>query len=278
MCEKSTPKFLRAVLLCATLFSTLTSQATVYNLSNKNSAMTVDSTLGITSWTIDGVSDLYYHTWFYRVGNSGPESLVQSLGTETLNQFLNASSQSQLDLTYASANVSVRTVTSLVGKTAGSNSSQMGESITVKNLSGSSMSFNLFQYADFDLSGSASGQSIQFLQNTLNNEYYQVVQTDGSSIYTSTITTAGTPITHFQAGLYPSIINSLQDGAATVLNDTVSAGPGDAEYAYQWTVTLAPNQSFQISKVTSIVPEPSVLALTGISLAAFFANRRNSRK
>jgi hypothetical protein len=275
MHEKFTPMFLRVALLSATLLPSLSSNAAIYNLNNKNSAMVVDSTLGIGSWTIDGVSHLYYHSWFYRLGNSGPESLVQSLGTETLNQFFNASSQSQLDLTYASASVSVRTVTSLIGKTTGSGSSQMGESITVRNLSAGNIDFNLFQYADFDLSGSASGQTVQFFQNTLNNEYYQVVQTDGSSTYTSTITTAGTPIAHFQAGAYPTIITSLQDGTATTLNDTVSAGPGDAEYAYQWTVTLAPNQSFQISKVTSIVPEPSSLALVGISLAAFLAKRRS---
>jgi hypothetical protein len=275
MHEKFTSLFLRVALLSATLLPSLSSDAAIYNLNNKNSAMVVDSTSGIGSWTIDGVSHLYYHTWFYRLGNSGPESLVQSLGTETLNQFFNASSQSQLDLTYASTSVSVRTVTSLVGKTTGSASSQMGESITVRNLSAANIEFNLFQYADFDLSGSASGQTVQFFQNTLNNEYYQVVQTDGSSTYTSTITTAGTPIAHFQADSYPSIINSLQDGIATTLNDTVSAGPGDAEYAYQWTITLAPNQSFQISKVTSIVPEPTSLALVGISLAAFLAKRRS---
>lgn len=276
---ESTPLFLRLAAIIAIISATFQVNAAVYNLTHKNSTATYDTDWGLTGWSIDGVNHLFYQTLFYRIGSSGPETLVSSIPSPTQNSFLNIPNLSLLDLTYANATFSVRSSFQLVGQNPGTGRSSLSESITVQNLSSSTIDFHLFQYADFDLGGADLGQSLQFIPNSINGQYYQVVQTDGTFTYTSTITSAGTSISHFEAGFYPSLISSLQDGNPTTLNDNPSAGVGDVAYGYQWTVSLAPNQAFQISKLTTIVPEPSALALLGLSAVSLWVRRcsRNIR-
>ncbi len=246
-------------------------------IANKNSSLGVNTNVGggIINWNVDGVDYLKSQWFYYRVGSGGPESPIQSISSPTIG-ITSLSSFARLNMTNANASYSVITSLRLTGNTAGSGRSQLNEDITVANLSGSPLDFHFFQYSDFDLFGTASGQSVQFLQNSANNQYYKAVQTDGTRTVTETINSTIVSIGHFEAGFYNATISSLTDGASTTLNDVTSAGIGDVTFAYQWDVTLAPGTSFQLSKLIEIVPEPSamaILAMAGISVAVY--RRRN---
>ena len=73
-------------------------------------------------------------------------------------------------------------------------------------------------------------------------------------------------------------ITSLTDGLPTTLNDMTSFGPGDATFAYQWDISMAPGSTFIISKILSVVPEPSSAALLSLGILGFGMLRRRTRK
>jgi hypothetical protein len=273
MRTKHFPQFIGAAVVTFSLVASI-SQAAVYNQTHKNSTLVFDDSQGLTSWTIDGVGHLAFQSYFYRIGGGGGESLVQSLGAPTVNLFANAASQSVLDLTYTHALFTVRTVSILQGQNLGTGKANLTESLTVQNISGAPLDLHFFQYSDFDLGGAISGQTLQFLPNNLNNQLYKVQQTSGSIALNSTISTASFPVGHVEAGFFPSTYVSLTDANPTTLNDVTSAGPGDVTYAYQWDVILGANESLQISKLTSIVPEPTALSLVALAGLAFAARKR----
>jgi large repetitive protein len=273
MRTKYFPPFLGAVAFVASLSASM-SYAAVYNQTHKNSSLVVDDTSGATAWFVDGVDHLAYQTYFYRLGPAGSESSIQSLGAPVVNTYVNAASQSVLDLTFAHANFTVRTVSILQGMSLGTGKASWTESLTVQNTSAAPLDLHFFQYSDFDLGGVLGGQTLQFLPNNLNNQFYKVQQTSGSIVLNSTISTASFPVGHVEAGLFAATANSLNDANPTTLNDATSAGPGDVTYAYQWDMILAPNESLQISKLTTIVPEPSSLSLAALAALALAVRKR----
>ena len=267
-----------AVQAGAALFLSFGASAQDITIANKNSSLDVNTNVaaGVINWNVDGV-DYLHNQWFhYRVGSGGPESPLQSISSSPTVAITSLSSFARINLTYANSSYSVLTSLRLTGNTAGSGRSQLNEDITVANLSASPLDFHFFQYSDFDLFGTASGQSVQFLQNSANNQYYKAVQTDGTHTVTETINTTIVPIGHFEAGFYNATISSLTDGASTTLNDVTSAGVGDVTFAYQWDVTLAPGASFQLSKLIEIVPEPSSMAILAIAAASMGVYRRRN--
>jgi len=84
---------------------------------------------------------------------------------------------------------------------------------------------------------------------------------------------------HAEASLFPNTLNSLNDGSITTLNDTTSAGPGNATWAFEWDITLNPGASFGLSKTLDVqVPEPSIAALLGVGTVLYAIRRRNAKR
>ena len=106
------------------------------------------------------------------------------------------------------------------------------------------------------------------------SQYYKALQTDGSHTVTEVVNSASPPISHFDAQLANVTLASLTDGSPTTLSDSTSAGPGNVTFAYQWDVTLANTGSFQLSKLLTIVPEPSIFSLIIAALATAHTMRR----
>ncbi len=261
----------------AVLLLSLGASAQDITIANKNSSLDVNTntSAGVINWNVDGV-DYAKNQWFYYRVGSGPESPLQSITSSPAVAITSLSSFARLNLTYANSSYSVLTSLRLTGNTPGSGRSQLNEDITVSNLSGSPLDLHFFQYSDFDLFGTTGGQSVQFYQNSANNQYYKAVQNDGTRTVTETVNSTIFPIGHFEAALFNDTLSSLTDGTPTTLNDVTSAGVGDVSFSYQWDVTLAPGASFQLSKLIEIVPEPSsmaILALAGISMTLY--RRRN---
>jgi len=271
----------RARLYQGALFATIIlvgfvvpSEAQLYTLSDNDSSVQVNLNSGVSDWQIDGVNQLNQQWFYYRVGSSGPESAIQSIAAPSLISDGSANSPSTLSATYANGTISVATGYSF--QAAGNGSAQLTETITVKNVSGSSQAFHFFEYANFDLGGVSGNQNVQF--NTL--QHNLVTQSGNGITFNETAIAAGVTY-EVQAGLNDGNLFGLTDGNPTALDNTLSAGPGDVNYAFEWDKTLNNNGSFIISKIMTVtVPEPSSLALiaSGMVAAALMFRRRGSKK
>jgi len=230
---------------------------------------------GVLNWNVDGVNNLGYQGFYFRVGGVGPESMVQSISAPGAVSFVQIPNVlSRLDVTYANASYSVRTVFQLTGGNPGSGYSGLSETITVKNLSGAPLDFHLFQYSDFNLFGLAGGQVSQFDFDLL-GQPYKVTQTAGAShAVTEIVNASSAPVGHYEANMGGLTLASLTDGFATTLNDSALSGPpGDATFAYQWDKLLQPNDTIMISKLI-VVPEPTTGSLILLALASGLVMRR----
>lgn len=273
------PRLFRLMILSVSLVAA-SSQAADFTMSHRNASAQINITnanAGVVNWSVDGINSLTKQGFFYRIGGAGPESLVQTISSSPTVSFTQVPNIiSTLDVTYANSSYSVRTLFQLTGGSANSGTANLSETITVKNLSGSSLEFHLFQYSDFDLGGQAGGQTAQFQFDAL-GQPYKVSQTDGIRTITETVNANTAPIGHFAAALGNTTLSSLTDGGPTTLSDTISAGPGNATFTYQWDVTLDPNETLTISKLMTIVPEPAVGSLVLAALAALGVARRTKK-
>ena len=84
--------------------------------------------------------------------------------------------------------------------------------------------------------------------------------------------------TEYQAGTYPSLLNSLNNTTSTTLNDSTVASNTNAEWGLEWDATIQPGQSLVISfdEQISAIPEPSA-GMAFIGLGGLFLMRPRRR-
>ena len=241
-----------------------------YSLSHLNSQVTFDVTSGqgaISGWSVDGANQLFQQWYYYRIGG-GQELPLESIdATPTVTQ----TAPDRLDVTYANNSVSVNLIYILTGGNLGSGQSGINATVSVRNLTTNALDLHFFQYSDFDLGGTAGGDSVLFSQSL--GRYNRATQTDGGSILTHTFTSGLYPPSRVEAAFYDATLTSLTDGTATTLNGVSNLGPGDMTYAIQWDALLnssgLPGDALSIGGLMSLqVPEPSTIAIlvTGVML------------
>jgi hypothetical protein len=243
-------------------------------LSDGNSLVAVDtgSQAGLHLWSVDGQNQSFQQDFWGRIGSLGPEFGITSLSSPTIV----TPDARTLNVTYANSQVQVQIIYSLLGGSAGSGSSDVGEQIKITNISGSAFDFNFFQYVDFDLLNTPGNDSVQLGRN-LQNKFNEAFQTDGSTAFAETVAAPGAD--HGEVDFFPNTYNRLTDGLPTTLNDTSVSGVGDVTWAMQWVISLEAGQTKLISKDLNLqVPEPSSLSLITLGLIAFGVLKRNRRK
>lgn len=120
----------------------LTDQSSVLNIVTNSSA-------GTNNWTIDGQNVLDQQWFWYRVGNVGGQSSL-----DTLPSTITLLDPSDFKASYTGATFVVTLTLSLDGSTPGSGSSDLAIQIKIQNTSPSnSLPFHLFEYSNFTLGG-----------------------------------------------------------------------------------------------------------------------------
>jgi len=268
------------VFICALMAMGGTAHAVVLGLQDGNATVSidVDSQHGLFDWTTDGVNIAPvfgggindYRQWFwYRVGNN-PEQSIDSLlrgvtGTTDAN-FDGHPDTAVVNYTGAPG-FNIQVVFTLAGGTIGSGKSDIGEQIKITNTNATgNLDFHFFQYGDFQPTPPlVGGETVTFTNsNTV----------DERGGFGDIQETVHTPVaSHQEAEAFPVTINELNDGAPTTLADNTAMGPGDITWCYQWDISIAPGQTYLISKDMQVVlvPEPATWALvTSAALLAVF--------
>jgi hypothetical protein len=240
----------------------------IFGLTNGNSIVGVSASTpaGMFNYAVDGVNQVNNQWFYYRAGSMTSEASIDSIGTLTAVQ----SDARDLSLTYSAAGYSARVVYSLVGGSSGSGQSGLNETITfINNSATSDLTLSFFDYSNFQLGGTPTGQTLQFGTSVIPPpvHYNSFTQTAGSLSLTSKLISITSP-THIEAALYNQTLASLTDNAPTTLDDNPGPVSGDVTGTFEWDVDLAPDASLTISQLVDItpIPEPSSALLLALGL------------
>lgn len=261
-----------AAALSALCLSVTPALATTFTLSDANSVLQVNAggPQGAFNWTVDGVDILNQQWFWFRVGNA-PEQSIDTLPViaSKVSDGLTCS-ECQLDVLYQGDRFTIETKYSLLGGEPGSRTADIGEQIRIVNQRNVSLDFHFYQYSDFDVS--RSGGDVVEIDS---NHFAASQQAElGASMLSQTTSTP--PPTHVQAGVGPAIFGKLNDASPTVLNDVLVAGPGNANWAFEWDTLIPRRGSYLISLDKSVtpIPEPAALVFAATALLIGFARRR----
>jgi len=276
-------------------FAAPSTYGAIITLTDGNSTATLNplSQAGMNHWDIQGQNELSQQWFWYRVGNTGPESSIDTIGAPVVTTF-NGSSGVTTTYSNATFNISIRyllTGGALAAPGTHANA-DISETITITNNTASPLNFHLFQYSDFDMDGNG-GDTVSLSTLGSPARYVTADQTDG--VTTSLTETVVTPkANHGEAALFPFTLSRLNDGVATTLNDVAGpAGPGDAAWALEWDFTgagndyaaIAPHGSVIISKdklldvviqPSGAVPEPASVGVIALGAMGLILRRRKA--
>jgi hypothetical protein len=240
---------------------------------NSSMAIDPDTASNAAHWVVDGVDHLARQAFWYRIGNAAEQSVHSlAIGSQIASDTNFDPDLDTLFVRYLGAGFHIDVHYSLDGGLPGSRASDMAEQISISNTGASPLDFHFFQYNDFDLNDSNSGDSAVFTNENA------VRQFEGAVSLSETVVTPAA--SHREIASYPLTLGKLTDAAPTTLSDTppigTVAGPGDLTWAFQWDFLLQPGRTYQISKDKHLsgVPEPTAAVVLGIGLGLLTAVRR----
>jgi len=200
----------------------------------------------LNSWTVKGVSQLFYEGATLRLSTSPTGVQLESATVDP--------DTSTISVSYLESGSGVRLATSFVVSDIPP-VSEIAETLTVTSLS-QSVSIRLYAVTDFDLAGTQPDDlAVSTADGTLFTE------TDGTT--TGTVEVLSTPPDAFEVAVCIStscpLGSIIQQNTTIPLDDsTTVSGPADLQHALSWDRTLDANQSFTAAlRKTITVPEAS---------------------
>ncbi len=271
--KRNSMTLLGAAMIVSVMAVPTQSLAQIVPLSSGNSTATVDlgTSAGMNSWVVDGGNHLNQQWFWYRVGSGGLAAPINTIGTLSYT----TTGTDTLAATYAGATFDLKITYKLTGGAISSGTSDILESIMVNNHSGGTLNFSLFQYSDFNLGGTAGGDSVEVFYNGFSG-YDFASQTEGLTEIGETITSPAA--NRAETALYDATLVSLTTVAGYNLNNTLTAGPGDVTWSLQWDKVIGDGLSLDVFKDKGLyvtpIPEPSAMALVALGLCALGIARR----
>ncbi|HEV2327803.1 MAG TPA: PEP-CTERM sorting domain-containing protein [Verrucomicrobiae bacterium] len=254
-----------------------TAQTVTLNNGGSVASVNLGSSAGMDYWSVEGAGgqNQLPQQWFWYSVNGGAAQSIDQIGGLT---YSTSPDDSSLTATYKNSTLSVGIVYTLQGSGVGSDAADMLESINIINNSATGFNINFYQYSNFNL--------LQNNQNTISvigspGSYSSIIQTTmvGGNGIEETI---DNPLANYaEAGGASSVLGDVTAG--NTLNGTLTAGPGNVAWAFEWSDSVGAGSNLDIYKDKSLsispVPEPTTTGLVALGLGAFgFVRRIVKRK
>jgi hypothetical protein len=247
--------FLACACLCAA-FPNATSACEIYTVSDGNSALSMDlsNQRNAFAWNVDGQKQLEQQSLWFRIGNTGGEAPIQTLGSTRITETADS-----LQAIYANSQMRVQVTYSLDGGDNGSGEANLTQQIIIQNLTRHALDLHFFQYTDWNLNGIVQlGQNAQGLFN-------EATVTSGDTSVTQSFIGANRGV----AGI--DMLCKLKDRLPTLLAN--QPGPStNLTWTLEWDQVINGKGTFILSQVLSLdpipVPEPPISAMVMFSAVA----------
>ena len=251
--------------------------------------------LGLNQWSVNGVEHLGQQWFLYRIGEESPEHAIGAsslpngqndplLHISTIPMNLNGQPGNDfLQVTYRDTETlitreqfEVQLAFSLAGGSAVADHADMSETIIIQNLGDSELDIHFFQYANFDLGGSHTDDTVVITGNPRDTA------TQNSPLASISETVVTPPPTHFEAGTVVDRVARFTDFLPTILTDDPGPQSGfDVAWAFQWDFTIGVGDLAFINKEKglrpSIIPLPSAV-YAGLTLLVSLGVVRRIRR
>jgi uncharacterized Zn-binding protein involved in type VI secretion len=182
---------------------------------------------------------LFQNWWWYRTGADTREFALSNLTVFSQPQ------PNSVSLTYEESGLRYEITYTLTD--AGDNRAVVSAQVFITNTSSAPISLNLFNYSDFDMEATPSGDRGELVRPG----YMRVFETNTAHVAASEIPFA------WQMGAFPGIRDLLTNTTIDNLNNSGSPfGPGDWTGAFQWQYTLDAGASRSLQLLLTLNVEP----------------------
>jgi hypothetical protein len=210
-----------------------------------------------------GIDHLFENWWWYRVSTDTREyALANAVGTvvggNTATTTWNVANPA------GAAPYNFRAELTYTATDTGTNVGEVRESMVITNTGNATIILSLFNYADFDVGGSAGTDSaVGGLGGMTITDGPWTAEFQGPGALNYQVTSFAT----LRGNLTNAVVNNLT-------NTGLPFGPGDFTGGFQWDLPLSPGQSMTVTERLAIVPAPASMALLGLGGLLAFRRRR----
>lgn len=237
-------------------------QTVTMNDGGSTATVNLDSSAGMSSWTVNGQNQLNQQ-WFWYQTDGGVAKPINTISAPTFLTYNGANGINEVTATYQNTQLLLTVDYFLAGGGSGTGNASITESITAKNITGGNLNLNFYQYSSFDLL-QAHNDSVQILGGP--GAYDFVKQANGATAIQEAVTAPDAMFA--EAAPLGQTLNELNTVTNLNLNDVTTAGPGDVTWSLQWDEALAAGAEFDLTKNKSlsiqVTPEPSTIALLAL--------------